>query len=595
MDNSIPLNEINFDSPLYSLPEDIGYEILRQCDSFDRFSIISSCKFFYDSNNIYKNMLNNNKTFGTFSPSNAQIRAYEWITNTESKQVLSLRAPPSWGKTSLIWSLAIKYANLGQKILIKATSPTIEQFLDELKKMYPHLWWCNNTILQQIQLSRDKLKIYNEKEFTNLLNSMNSYEKYEYMILLGICEKNDNESHASIICPIKRIYKEHLNMFENLGKSSSNLIQPNIILCTARSLTLKMLAINTRNISQLDNMYFDLVLLDEAHIGNNNRLILETVYANNINAKYVLLSASRFDLNLDTTLTFQRNNHINIPVKLESDSLIFTRRSIENYIPSHTINTITVQATEKEKISNTSLDTYKTEHRNNTNRYIDKVVETLKSLKGRTLIFSDPRGIPWLANFNRNTSQKSQFKLNNIYDWQWHDDGNKSIKKFANTPEKSNPVLVTTFGKAAEGINFNMVSNIIIVRPDLISQKKYYQCISRGLRINNHRKNIKVINIILNTMKSFVELAFNQVNEEFLDKYYEVRRTKSASIRVNHKRDNIWKDSYGNIIPLLPQEIFILYHTFNKKTDTSKLIEWIKDEGWFPNMSIDNIIDAVKS
>ena len=124
------------------------------------------------------------------------------------------------------------------------------------------------------------------------------------------CEKDDNVSPISIICPVRRISEQHSDMFQNIGRGVISLIQPNIILTTARLITSK--TSYTVSYSPLDKMNFDLVLLDEAHIGGNNRVIIETVYANNINAKYVLLSASRFDLSQNTYLSFSRNIHTNL-------------------------------------------------------------------------------------------------------------------------------------------------------------------------------------------------------------------------------------------------------------------------------------------
>ena len=276
------------------------------------------------------------------------------------------------------------------------------------------------------------------------------------------------------------------------------------------------------------------------------------------------------------------------------EHLSFEHKTIEPHIPTSEVKYITVEPTADEQQIKISKSNYKWQHRQNHDRYIEQVAKITQSLKGKTLVISDSTSLNWSS--STTSSRRSEFRKSNPYGWIWHDKGSASIRYFTEQPESTNPVLVSTYGRIGEGLNMYMVSNVVLVRPDLISQKKYLQTISRPLRVWNRNSHIKIFSIILRTHRSFIETVCKTLSEEYLEKYLTIRGTRSATFRHSKRRDAIWYDSNGVLKKLLPEEIYILYHLFPRDRNRhNDLKNWIRINDWFPGNDLDQLIAAIGS
>ena len=131
----IPRSETsNGDSALYALNTDVAFEILRYLD-FDYIPAITSCRLFADASRTHRGLF---RVYGKFLLTHAQSCAFEWVEETwKTDHVAALKAPPSWGKTVLMLSVAIEQARNGKKVVVRTIPAMMDAFVKHLKDLAP--------------------------------------------------------------------------------------------------------------------------------------------------------------------------------------------------------------------------------------------------------------------------------------------------------------------------------------------------------------------------------------------------------------------------------------------------------------------------
>lgn len=664
----------NEDSLLYSLPIELFYEILRHISPFERPIVIQSCRRFWQGYTLLKRLKLVSSSFGELEPTPDQRRAFhffiqEWdqpffpddhdcerfsieslrrgeIQAPYPASTLTLRAPPSWGKTALIWSLLVDSVRKEKKCAVRIVSQTTDQYIDELNRLFPSLWWENFASDEQLytRLTRNgivegesKISLNSINEFKTSLSKLSYGDRVKYLheLLPQLGIKASTPIPISIICPVKRISPRHAELYQSLMlrenvkddfpdeqdpeeaiktltlKAETPPEQPDILLLTTNMLSnafwsFQERARRTNRVFQVNQhpnfkkwltelITIDYFFIDEAQTFSHAEDVTRQIFARNNQVRIGCFSANEIDIRPFSYIRPYRLPGISMHgLSLRTERLVFERKTVEPFIPNTQTHYLTVEPTKVEAKNKFSKSDYKCQHRQNPDRYIEKVAEVVRSLKGKTLVISDGTSLNWTV--NTTTTRKSEFRKSNPYGWIWHDKGSKSIRYFTEQPDSTNPVLISTYGRIGEGLNMYMVSNVVLVRPDLISQKKYLQTISRPLRVWNRNTEIHIYSVILRTHRSFVETVCKTLDEEYLEKYLLIRGTRSATFRQSELRDGLWYDSRGALKTLLPEEIYILYHLFprdrNKGDDMKR---WIREQNWFPNTDLDLLLAAIRS
>lgn len=521
------------------LTKEISYCIFKYVSPYDHIAFILTCKTFYQGVKTYNKLI---KYYGNYVLSSDQTIAINWITeslNKNNEEIKILKAPPSWGKTAFSLALGMELAKEGKQIWILMPGKMVETYVKELENMYPDEW------------------------------------------------NPHTEPDESLICfPHNKASKLH-NKYIKKKNTINKLLKSRIILVTHGMYYNLCNEVNSiidyYGFTQNPFPYPDVILFDEAHTVHSIRSLFNSHHTNmvipNISPMFVLMSASEID-KLHMSIVLFTKNCWNKQLIIDKKEFIID--SIIDYIPDsyHEIALVPAHPQELRSTFNDNkferrLILFKSRIDPNPNRYL-KALDDM-NLKGRTVVFGKK------SNLSVKMCKNSIVYNNNLSD----------LDHFRMIPVEENPILFITYGQGAEGLNIDMVENIVLIRPDIIPKKKYYQSIHRTLRVYNKTKKVRVINLITDHKESEIYLSFNQISDDFLQKYMNIRNIKNEpSIIINNKRIKIWENNNFSI-----DETYILFHNLPKRNYNYDIfVNWLKNNNLFSTIQDKNeLIDILIS
>ena len=330
---------------------------------------------------------------------------------------------------------------------------------------------------------------------------------------------------------------------------------------------------------------------------SNRRQQILTNLSSTRDTHWLMMSANEIGANIYKGLNSNQFNIVHTKIQFELENL-------ESYIPDR-----------DDELHFVPVDAYELANPDRSSGYRNLLTTTLKSsynpdrygdlldkllLTGRSVIFGKKLMNDGISLSGDHYGERHTYRS-----------GARKLESLRQCDEKNNPVLYITYAQGSEGLNIDMVSNLAVLRPDLLNRKKYFQTVHRTLRVKNRTESVRVINVLLDNIDSYIRYRINCTLDDFVEEYLKVRGLKNEpTIKITPTRlqfvlrhysglggarpspepesftdPSLTKNPelYAGLQKMSNDDVYLLFHTGCKK-----LTSWVKTTDHFSGPSPDS-------